>query len=66
MPLGSTEDDTPERDILFFERLFTKILSSLLVGIQTKNYSALSQLGIQATSVEKQIPRLLELLKKTR
>ena len=51
---------------LYFERLFTKILSSLLVGIQTKNYSALSQLGIQATSVEKQIPRLLELLKKTR
>jgi hypothetical protein len=66
MPLGSTEDDTPERDILFFERLFSKILSNLLIGIQTKNYSALSQLGIQATSVENQIPRLLELLNKTR
>lgn len=66
MPLGSTEDDTPERDVLFFERLFSKILNNLLTGIQTKNYSALSQLGIQAASVEKQIPRLLELLNKTR
>lgn len=66
MPLGSTEDDTPERDVLFFERLFSKILSILLSGIQAKNYSALSQLGIQAASVEKQIPRLLELLNKTR
>lgn len=66
MPLGSTEDDTPERDMVFFERLLTRTLSHLLRGIATKNAELLSQVGVRLDTVAPAIPRLLELCAKTR
>jgi hypothetical protein len=30
MPLNSTEDDTPERDLVFFDRLMSRTLNQLL------------------------------------
>ena len=42
IPLQSTEDDTPERDLVFFDRLITRTLTNLLRGLVTRNASTLA------------------------
>lgn len=66
IPFGSTVDDTPERDLVFFERLMTRTLFFLLRGIVTKSPSDLEQVGVKYDVVAPAIPRLLELCAKTR
>lgn len=65
MPFGSTEDDTAERDMVFYDRLLTRTLAILLKGVATKDAGLLSQVGVSLDKVGPAIPRLMELCTKT-
>jgi hypothetical protein len=66
MPLNTTEDDTPERDLVFFDRLISRTLTQLLKGLATKNESQLASVEVKLSFVAPALPRLLELCTKTR
>jgi hypothetical protein len=66
MPLNTTEDDTPERDLVFFDRLMSRTLTQLFKGLATKNESQLASVEVKLSFVEPALPRLLELCTKTR
>lgn len=66
MPLNTTEDDTPERDLVFFDRLMSRTLTQLLKGLATKNESQLASVEVKLSFVAPALPRLLELCTKTR
>ena len=66
IPLQSTEDDTPERDLVFFDRLISRTLSNLLRGMATRNASTLAAAEVKLSFVEPALPRLMELCAKTR
>ncbi len=66
IPLQSTEDDTPERDLVFFDRLISRTLTNLLRGMVTRNASTLAAAEVKLSFVEPALPRLLELCAKTR
>jgi hypothetical protein len=66
MPLNTTEDDTPERDIVFFDRLIDQTLNNLLMGMVTKNESQLASVEVKLSSLAPAIPRLLQLCANTR
>jgi hypothetical protein len=66
IPLQSTEDDTPERDLVFFDRLITRTLTNLLRGMVTRDANALAAVEVKLSSVEPALPRLMELCAKTR
>jgi len=66
MPLNTTEDDTPERDIVFFDRLIDQTLNNLLMGMITKNESQLASVEVKLSSLAPAIPRLLQLCANTR
>lgn len=65
-PLNSTEDDTPERDLVFFDRLLTRTLGNLLSGLAKRDAQTLAQAEVRLDAVAPAIPRLLELCAKTR
>jgi hypothetical protein len=65
-PLNSTEDDTPERDLVFFDRLLTRTLANLLSGLAKRDAQTLAQAEVRFDAVAPAIPRLLELCAKTR
>lgn len=65
-PLNSNEDDTPERDLIFFDRLISRTLNNLLKGMATKNESQLASAEVKLSFVAPALPRLLELCAKTR
>jgi hypothetical protein len=65
-PLNSTEDDTPERDLVFFDRLLTRTLGNLLSGLAKRDAQTLAQAEVRLEAVAPAIPRLLELCAKTR
>lgn len=66
IPLQSTEDDTPERDMVFFDRLITRTLSFLLKGLVTRDESSLAAVEVKLSAVAPALPRLLDLCSKTR
>ena len=66
MPLNTTEDDTPDRDIVFFDRLIDQTLNNLLMGMVTKNESQLASVEVKLSSLAPAIPRLLKLCANTR
>jgi hypothetical protein len=66
IPLQSTEDDTPERDLVFFDRLISRTLTNLLRGMATRNAAILAAAEVKLSFVEPALPRLLELCAKTR
>lgn len=66
IPLQSTEDDTPERDLVFFDRLISRTLTNLLRGMATRNATTLAAAEVKLSLVEPALPRLLELCAKTR
>lgn len=66
MPLNSTEDDTPERDLVFFDRLMSRTLTQLLKGLATKDENLLASVEVKLSFVAPALPRLIELCTKTR
>ncbi len=66
IPHGSTEDDTPERDVVFFDRLLTRTLTFLLKGIVKKDPEELKKANVKFDVIATSLPRLLELCAKTR
>ena len=65
-PLNSTEDDTPERDLVFFDRLLSRTMANLLGGLAKRDAQMLAQAEVKLETVAPAIPRLLELCAKTR
>ena len=65
-PLNSAEDDTPERDLVFFDRLLSRTLVNLLSGMAKRDPQTLAQAEVRLDAVAPAIPRLLELCAKTR
>lgn len=66
IPFDSKTDDTPERDLVFFDRLVTRTLSLLLQGLVKRDAQLLAQVDVKLDAVAPAIPRLLELIAKTR
>ena len=66
IPLQSTEDDTPERDLVFFDRLITRTLTNLLKGLITRNENTLASAEVKLSVVAPALPRLAELCAKTK
>lgn len=65
-PLNSTEDDTPERDLVFLDRLISRTMVNLLSGLAKRDAQLLAQAEVKLEAVAPAIPRLLELCAKTR
>jgi hypothetical protein len=63
---GAPEDDTPERDFIFFDRLLYRTLSQLMAGILNKKADTLAAVGVNYDEVAGAIPKLLELCALTR
>ncbi len=66
LPLDPREDDTPERDLVMFDRLISRTLSNLLQGLATRNEQALAAVEVKLSFVAPALPRLMELCLKTR
>ena len=66
IPYGSTEDDTPDRDLIFFERLLNSTLSNLFAGIVDKNPQALAKVSVKMDYLAPMIPRFIECCSKVR
>jgi len=64
--LNSSEDDTPERDLMFFDRLLSRALVNLLSGVAMRDAQTLAMANVKLDAVAPAIPRLLELCAKTR
>ena len=60
------EDDTPERDFIFFDRLLYRTLSLLTAGILNNDKKKLESLGVEYESVAASIPKILEVCKSLR
>ena len=61
IPYGANEeDDTPERDIIFFDRLLSKLLSNLLTGIMNKDTKLLTEISVNLDKIGPQIPLFLQ------
>lgn len=66
IPLGSTEDDTPDRDLVFFDRLITRTLGNLLQGLVKGDEQLLAAAEVKLSEVAPALPRLAELCGKTK
>lgn len=66
LPLDSREDDTPERDLVMYDRLITQTLSNLLRGLASRNEQTLAAAEVKLSFVAPALPRLNELCRKTR
>jgi hypothetical protein len=66
IPLNSTEDDSPERDLIFYDRLLSSTLSNLLQGLINRDSKLLDLVEVKMDFVAPAIPRLIELCNKTR
>ena len=66
IPLQSTEDDTPERDLVFYDRLITRTLTNLLKGLQSRNENTLAAAEVKLSQVAPALPRFAELCAKTK
>lgn len=66
IPLQSTEDDTPERDVVFYDRLITRTLTNLLKGLITRNENTLAAAEVKLSVVAPALPRFAELCAKTK
>ena len=66
IPFDSKADDTPERDLVFFDRLVTRTLSTLLQGLAKRDSNLLAQVDVKLDAVAPAIPRLNEFLAKAR
>ena len=66
IPYNSKSDDTPERDLVFFDRLVTRTLTQLLQGLARRDAQMLAKVDVKLDAVAPAIPRFLEMIAKTR
>lgn len=66
IPFDSNADDTPERDLVFFDRLVTRTLSLLLQGLARRDAKLLAAVDVKLDAVAPALPRLLDQIAKTR
>lgn len=66
IPYDSKSDDTPERDLVFFDRLVTRTLTQLLQGLAKRDAQMLARVDVKLDAVAPAIPRFLEMIAKTR
>ena len=66
LALDPKEDDTPERDLVMFDRLITQTLNNLLQGLASRNENKLAAAEVKLSFVAPALPRLMELCSKTR
>ncbi len=66
IPYDSKSDDTPERDLVFFDRLVTRTLTQLLQGLAKRDAQMLAKVDVKLDAVAPAIPRFLEMIAKTR
>ena len=66
LALDPKEDDTPERDLVMFDRLITQTLNNLLQGLASSNENKLAAAEVKLSFVAPALPRLMELCSKTR
>ena len=54
------DDDNPERDFVFFDRLLYRTLSGLMKGIAKNDAEAITSLGVNYDSIKEAIPKVLK------
>lgn len=59
-------DDTPDRDLIFFERLIYRTLRQLVEGLRKKDAARLSELGIKFEEIAPATATLLQFCEKAR
>ena len=64
--IKEAEDDTPDRDFLFFERLIYQTLSQLMNGIKNRNFTMLGELVGNQKEIQAPIDLLLQRCKAAR
>ena len=66
VPFNSKDEDVPDRDIVFYDRLLTRTLNFLFKGIKSNNAELLAKANVRYEKVSDMIPKVLELCSKTR
>ncbi len=54
------DDDNPDRDFVFFDRLLYRTLSGLMKGIAKNDAEAITSLGVNYDSIKDAIPKVLK------
>ncbi len=54
------DDDNPDRDFVFFDRLLYRTLSGLMKGIAKNDAEAITSLGVNYDSIKEAIPKVLK------
>jgi len=58
--------DTPDRDFVFFDRLFVRTMTFLLQGLAKNNPQVLARANVKHAEIATVIPRITQLVQKTR
>ena len=66
VPFNSKEEDVPDRDIVFYDRLLTRTLNFLFKGIKYNSADLLAKANVKHEKISDAIPKILELCSKTR
>ena len=66
IPYGSDVDNTPERDLVFFDRLLTRTMNFLLEGIAKRDKDLLAKVDVSLDKIAPVIPVFLERCSKAR
>jgi hypothetical protein len=66
IPYEQSDYDTPDRDFVFFDRLFVRTLTFLLQGLAKNDPKMLAKSNVKHADVVSVIPRINHLVQKTR
>ena len=66
IPYEQSDYDTPDRDFVFFDRLFVRTLTFLLQGLAKNDPKMLAKSNVKHADVVSLIPRINQLVQKTR
>lgn len=66
IPYEQSDYDTPDRDFVFFDRLFVRTMTFLLQGLAKNDPKMLAKSNVKHAEVADLIPRINQLVQKTR
>jgi len=66
IPYEQSDYDTPDRDFVFFDRLFVRTMTFLLQGLAKNDPNILAKSNVKHAEVASLIPRINQLVQKTR